>query len=985
MHNGKHGGILRIDRPAWLTIPLMAIMTTFTLSGDANGPDRSGAQSFLTKNVQRHVLLNGLTLITKEMHDKPVVATMMWYRVGSRNEEIGQTGKSHFLEHMLFKGTDRYKKGDIDLITLKNGGANNAFTWLDFTAYYFTFASDRWQTALDIESNRMRHTSFAEAEFQPEKKVVEEELHIGLDGPWEPLENEVYATAYRQHPYHWPTVGWIDDLERATAAEMKAYYDKWYHPRNATLVIVGDFETNQALAKVKDLFGGIPAGPGPTPLQIVEPPQHGEKRVVVRKATPVERLLLAYHVPAVADPDSYVLQVIEGLLSTGKTSRLYKRLVDHDQSVTMATASAEDHINPSLFTIRAELKPASKLEDVEQAVYQEVARLASDPIPAAELEKAKRQIEASLVFANEEPLQQALLLGQYETIASEERVPTDSRGYKYLGTLFDRLQVVKPEDVARVVKAYLTRENRTVGYLKDDGTRAGSGAAPAVGAAGGISGPARADAGPIARRRVYFRTGGGDKPGLSPGQERAAIDVPVNGPAGSPPPPAIAEGPAPAMPDESHGNWARPDVERVVLPNGLILLLSENHSIPAVSIRAVVGTGSRLEKDDKAGLASLVGELLDEGTVTRTADQIAELIESTGGKIRTFGDYQWSGVQAAFLTKDVSLGLKITADLLMNATFPDEKVKQRVDRRLAQIKSRLDVPSIQASDVFNEVVFKGHPEHRPAVGYGETVKKLTRQDIVSFYHDYYVPNNVTIAIVGDIDKSHIKRQAAEDFGGWRSVPGFHRPQVPLPAPQLSATEKYVNAPKEQVNIFVGQIGIDRRNPDYYKLLVLDTVLGSSPGFTSRIPRILRDEQGLAYSTYSNITSSAGIDPGRFVAYIGTSPENLDRALSGLRREIARIVKEPVSADEVAGAKAYLTGSFVFDFQSNAQIGQFLIEAETYGLGFDYLERYPEIIKAVTVEDVTRVARKYLDPGRMATVVVGPVDEHGKLIKKDGKP
>src|SRR5262249_25149916 len=213
----------------------------------------------------------------------------------------------------LFKGTDRYGKGEIDLITLKNGGANNAFTWLDFTAYYFTFASDRWEAALEIEASRMRSTTFAEQEFAAEKKVVEEELRIGLDGPWEALENEVWAIAFRQHPYHWPTVGWIEDLERATAADMKAYYDKWYHPRNATLVVVGDFSTDELLDRFAVLFGGIPAGPHVSPVKALEPPQKGEKRVLVKKATPVERLLISYHAPAVADDDSYVLHIIETL------------------------------------------------------------------------------------------------------------------------------------------------------------------------------------------------------------------------------------------------------------------------------------------------------------------------------------------------------------------------------------------------------------------------------------------------------------------------------------------------------------------------------------------------------------------------------------------------------------------------------------------------------------------------------------------------
>ena len=392
---------------------------------------------------------------------------MLWYRVGSRDEELGQTGTSHFLEHMLFKGTDRYAKGAIDLTTHLNGGINNAFTWLDFTAYYFSFASDRWQTALEIEASRMRDTIFAEEEFVSEKQVVEEELRIGLDGPWEALENEVWATAFRQHPYHSPTVGWLEDLESATGADMKTYYDRWYHPRNATLVIVGDFDTREALTKVEQMFGSIPPGPEVKPRNIVEPPQKGQKRVTVRKETPVERLLIGYHAPPVADVDSYALHVAEAILSTGKSSRLYKRLVEQDKSVTVANASHHDHPDPALFLLQAEVKPGFKLADVERAVYDEIDRLKRGDLSAAELEKAKRLIEADLVMSNEEPLQQAMLLGQYETIATGERVPEDSRGFRYLDTMLDRINAVTAESVARVTQRYFTEDNRTVGYLVD--------------------------------------------------------------------------------------------------------------------------------------------------------------------------------------------------------------------------------------------------------------------------------------------------------------------------------------------------------------------------------------------------------------------------------------------------------------------------------------------------------------------------------------
>jgi zinc protease len=424
-------------------------------------------------------------------------------------------------------------------------------------------------------------------------------------------------------------------------------------------------------------------------------------------------------------------------------------------------------------------------------------------------------------------------------------------------------------------------------------------------------------------------------------------------------------------------------VERVVLPNGLVLLVSENHSSPSISISAIVRAGSRFEADEKAGLASLAGELIEEGTTARTSQQIAESIDAAGGHLMTFGDYQSSRVAVLSLARDFNLGLDITSDLLMNAVFPEDKVRQQIDRRVAQIKSRLDVPRTQASDIFNEIVFKGTPQHRPTVGYAETVSALTRSDIEEFYQRYYVPNNTVLAIAGDIDTRETIARVDSELGKWKRAGGFSPPDVPWPHLEAEPVEKYVAAPKEQVNMFMGHAGIRRKDPDYHALLVMDTILGSSPGFTSRIPRILRDEQGLAYSTFANITSSAGLDPGRFVAYIGTAPANLDRARAGLHGEIARIVEEGVTTEELDIAKSYLTGSFVLRFQRNGQVAEFMLEAEIYDLGFDYLEKYPELIRAVTVDEVNRVTRKNIRPERLTTVVVGPIDQTERVISKEG--
>jgi zinc protease len=415
----------------------------------------------LTQGVERIRLDNELTLLTKEVHGKPIVSSIIWYRVGSRNEELGQTGKSHFLEHMLFKGTDRYAKGEIDLLTLQHGGANNAFTDTDFTAYHFNFAADRWQVALDIEANRMVNNAFVPEEFAAEKEVVEEELRIGLDSPWEALDQAVWAAAYQQHPYHNPVIGWLADLERATREEMEAYYRQWYHPRNATLVIIGDFDTAQTLARARELFGPLPPGPEPKPMLLREQPQRGERRLTVKKTTEVERLQIAFHAPEVAHPDSYPLQVLATILSTGKTSRLYQRLEERDQAVTRFSVDYSDRIDPTLFLLRAEIKPSHATAQVERAILEELDRLQQAPVAAEELQRAKQLITARFALGHEQLAQQAITLGLYETIHC----------YEHLASFFTRIDEVAADDLQRVAQHYLVADNRTTGYLINDGAK----------------------------------------------------------------------------------------------------------------------------------------------------------------------------------------------------------------------------------------------------------------------------------------------------------------------------------------------------------------------------------------------------------------------------------------------------------------------------------------------------------------------------------
>ena len=420
------------------------------------------------------------------------------------------------------------------------------------------------------------------------------------------------------------------------------------------------------------------------------------------------------------------------------------------------------------------------------------------------------------------------------------------------------------------------------------------------------------------------------------------------------------------------------DVHSHTLPNGLKVLLVENSSIPTVSLTASVLTGARYDPESKAGLAIMVSRLLDEGTETRTSLEIADAIESVGGSIETDGSFERIMATASVLNKDVDLGLELLADLLIRPVFPQEFVDKEKERTLAEIQSAQDRPQVVAGWAFNELVYQKHPLHRPSHGYPETVEKITRADLLDFHSRFFVPNKVLLSMVGDFQVKDLLPKVEKFFGGWVSKPVVF-PTYENPVRQTAKRTKFVTMPAQQLNIYLGHLGITRTNSDYYALQVLDTILGGGAGFTARIPQRLRDELGLAYTTFASITMTAGMDPGRFIAFIGTSPANMKLATEGLINEIRRIIEEPVTAQELQDAKDYLTGSFVFAFESSPQIARFLVHAEVYGLGFDYVEKYPEYICAVTVEEISRVARKYLDSENYTLVVVGPVAENGDLI------
>ena len=431
-------------RAIFLSLLLSLLLTTISEAG-------------LKENVFETVLPNGLKVILLENHKAPLVTFQVWYRVGSRNEAWGKTGLSHMLEHMMFKGTERVGPEEFSRIIQENGGNDNAFTSYDYTAYFENLNADRVQVAIDLEADRMRNLLLREQDFRTERMVVMEERRLRTDdSPQAVLTEQVMATAFEIQPYHWPIIGWMEDIARFTLEDLKAYYRTYYTPINAILVVVGDFRKGDLLPKIDKAFGSLSKSEAPSQERDIDPPQIGERRIFVKKEAQLPSLVMGYHVPNLREQDSYVLEVIATLLSGGKSSRLHQRLVREKRLVLSVDA---DHSltsrDPSLFTLSAELLPGKEVAEVEKAFDQEVEQLQKEIVGKQELEKARNQLEASFIFAQDSLFYQAMLLARHEIAFSWKRVDD------YLPSI----RKVSPEDIQRVAKKYLNPDNRTAGIL----------------------------------------------------------------------------------------------------------------------------------------------------------------------------------------------------------------------------------------------------------------------------------------------------------------------------------------------------------------------------------------------------------------------------------------------------------------------------------------------------------------------------------------
>jgi zinc protease len=401
---------------------------------------------------------NNLKVLLVPRDAAPVVAFMVVYRVGSRNEAVGHTGSTHLLEHMLFKGTPTYNKKNgtqIAATLQKQGAVFNADTWFDRTRYYEMMPNDQLELAIHLEADRMRNSFIADEDRQSEMTVVRNELERGENDPARILDERVWSLAFREHPYHHPTIGWRSDVEGVPTSRLKEFYNTYYHPNNATAIVVGDINREAALDLIAKHFGQISPSSNPIPpTYTVEPPQEGEIRFVLRRAGQLGLVEMAWHIPQATHEDSAALTLLDTILSSGITSRLYQALIETELAVDTG-AQAYQFIDPGLFTIDLTLRPGVAHQEAERVALEVMEKLRNEEIPEKELQKAKNMIITQMIYLRDSPFGVVSALGEAEGVA-------DWKLYVDLPKLVEK---VTSADIKRVVNTYFTQDNRTVGYF----------------------------------------------------------------------------------------------------------------------------------------------------------------------------------------------------------------------------------------------------------------------------------------------------------------------------------------------------------------------------------------------------------------------------------------------------------------------------------------------------------------------------------------
>lgn len=869
----------------WKKLLFISLIACFCFSHNSTAQERQ-EKDLITEvriSTEKYVLDNGLTVLLSRMPHSPMVSVYALVKAGSATEgEYLGSGISHFMEHMLFRGTRERDAGQIAAEIQSLGGVINASTSFDCTVYKITVPQKYFQKALVIIADMLRNAKFDPKDIAVEREVVYNEMRMGKDDPSRYLSELNFKNVYRQHPYRLPVIGYEDLLKDLKREDFLSYYHTFYVPNNTVLSVAGGMDAEECLQEAKKIFGDWKRGRYAARNFPSEPVQVTQRRYEEAYPSMVTRVALSFSGVSLLDQDMFALDVLAMILGDGEDSRLYKELFRKQGIVESISAYNFTPLDRGFFSISCVPRRGKRTDTVIARIMEQIDLIKKEGVLPAELQKAERQILSGFVRDYQTSSDVAYL------VARDEAFMGDFAAYK---NYVAQVKKVTNEDIQRVADAYCQENSLSVTILSSQ-----------------------------------------DGKDVLP-QEAPSVE--------------------------------ETEIKKVILDNGLVLLLKEDQDLPLVSMDLALKGGTRVENDTNNGLSRLLCGLWTKGTKTKTAEAIAEQVESRGMSLGGFSGRNSLGLSMEFLSDDMMFAVDLLEDLVGNPSFDAQELKKEKEKIQTKIKLQKDSVFYLTFDKFRKTLFKTHSLKYDSLGTAESIAHLSRAEIVRFYKDYAVANNMVLSIFGDFDAEEIESLVRQKFSGIAKRDLVF--QEEKEAPPVKMREAEMKLDKKQAMVLVGFQAMGLLDEDRFGMEVLAAILGSP--FDGRVFNQVREDLGKAYQAGGNFLPA--LDGGMVYFYALTSADSIEKVKKIIMDIIEEIRSTDVQEEELQNAKSYLKGTFQMSIETNASLGFTSALNELYGLGYDYHKAHDAFIDKITKADIKRLAQEYLDLDNAVVTITHP--------------
>ncbi len=880
--------------------------------------------------IESYRLPNGLKVALSYDPGAPTATVCVAYHVGSKNERAGLSGFAHFFEHMMFRGTKHVPNYDMPL--QGGGGSPNAFTSNDMTVYFESIPANYLERALYMEAERMAFlpTALDQRKFDTEREIVKNERRQRMENvPYGLASETIGANLFpKGHPYSWSVIGSMKDLDNATLDDLRNFFWEFYHPGNATLTVVGNFDVEQTKAWIEKYFAPIPAG---KPIPNIDVPQTPpvNRRITTYDRVQFPRVYWAWPTVSETHRDAPALDLLADILSSGDASRLRQALMIRNTLATQVSADSDTRELDGLFTVSATVAPGSSIEKVEQALAQQLERIRKDGPTADELTRALAKHEHSFL--------QSLTSVTMRAFAIAMGYAQHNDPHYYQKTITDYVRVT-PADIQRVAAKYLTPQKLVLEIVPPP---PGKEETPAV-----LVGPTVPNERSVEPRRV----------------QDEAVYATMPEPAGKAPPLKV------------------PAVQRHTLSNGLEVWMAQWKTLPLVAVQLVVPVGASATAAEEAGLATLTARCWDEGTQAMTATEFTQALESLGVSLGVNAGMQTTQVGFSVGTSRLPQSLELMAQMLANPRFDDKDVARERKLILSALTRVRDDPQAIAGRVFPRLLYGDHPFGRPASGYLRTVEHLTAEQVRTFHREYLRPRGAALVVVGDIDPDTLLPVLEKKLRVWKGRPK----EITLPSIPQESTEGQIFVVDKpgavQSVLMAGRRWKGRRDPSYPAARVANRIIGGD--FVSRINKNLRERNGFTYGARSGFRFLK--TEGRWVLQTAVRGNVTGAALREVVQELqAAATSHPPSPTEFTLAQQAELSSLDRAFETPSSIANLMLEMAVFDLPQDYFSKRSVQLDQVTLEDVRAVARTLLPPSRQVVLIVGDRKSVLPQLKKAG--